>query len=365
MRPFRPDKLPFNKLNWQGLIPLIAAANRSLARYDGSLQNLVNPDMMLSPLRTREAVLSSRIEGTQASLEDVLAFEAEPDVELTAKNVDILEILNYRHAMQIARQELEKRPLSLRLIRNLHFILLDSVRGHDKARGAFRTSQNYIGAPGTPQEQASYIPPDPMDVPDLLDNLEKYIHKEDEPDVLVQLSLVHAQFELIHPFLDGNGRVGRLLIPLFLYSKQIISSPSFYMSAYLEKYRDEYYARLQALSAEDDFQGWVAFFLKAMIVQANTDTEKVRQINDLYDEVKQEIGQVTGSPSAVLILDTLFSRLHFSTSQFAKQTGIAQPSYYRILKRLTDAGILRQVRPGRGSRPALYMFPRLLEIVSV
>ena len=119
MRPFRPDKLPFNKLNWQDLIPLIAAANRSLARYDGSLQNLVNPDMMLSPLRTREAVLSSRIEGTQASLEDVLAFEAEPDVELTAKNVDILEILNYRHAMQIAMQELEKRPLSLRLIRNL------------------------------------------------------------------------------------------------------------------------------------------------------------------------------------------------------------------------------------------------------
>lgn len=362
MKPFQPAPLP-PELDWGALVTVVGEAHAALARYDGILQGLVNPDILLSPLTRREAVLSSRIEGTRASLEDVLEFEADPILdEETAKYADVVEIINYRTAMMAAVDELKKRPLSLNLIKRVHFILMDSVRGWDKGRGEFRKTQNYIAPRGIPIEQATYVPPAPLEVPGLLDNFEKYIHR-DERDVLVQLALVHAQFELIHPFLDGNGRVGRLLIPLFLLEKGFISSPAFFMSAYLEANHSEYYSRLQAISKDHDFQSWVAFFLKAVAEQARDDTTRAKAIQALYEDMKQRTVELTRSQFAIQTLDTLFNHPIFSAPQFVEQSKIPKPSANRILNALKGK-VLRVVRPGRGKRPTIFAFPELLRLVN-
>ena len=363
MKPFSPSLLPCAHINWVDLIPLVGQANRALARYDGLLQNLVNPDVLLSPLRTQEAVLSSKIEGTQANLQEVLEYEAEPSGEMTRKNTDILEILNYRRAMQRAIEVPEARRLTLNLINEIHAILLNSVRGADKGRGEFRLTQVYIAPDGEPIEKASYIPPDPMELPQLLDNFEKYVHG-DEHDLMVQLAVVHAQFELIHPFLDGNGRVGRILIPLFLYEKQVITSPVFFMSAYLESHRDEYYARLQAISAKGDFQGWIRFFLRGMVAQAEEDINKVKEITALYERMKHVVTAVTRSQNAIRTLDTMFATPVFSSVQFMNALQTSRTTSFRILNALVEAGVIHLVRSGSGQRPALYVFMDLLNIVN-
>lgn len=363
MKPFLPSVLPCPHIDWGELVPLMGKANRALARYDGLLQNLVNPDVLLSPLRTQEAVLSSKIEGTQANLQEVLEFEAEPSEEITRKNTDILEILNYRRAMQRAIEVPDARRLTLNLIREIHAILLDSVRGADKGRGDFRRTQVYIAPDGQPIEKASYIPPDPLELPQLLDNFEKYVHG-DEQDIMVQLAMVHAQFELIHPFLDGNGRVGRILIPLFLYEKEVISSPVFFMSAYLESHRDEYYSRLQAISANGDFQGWIHFFLRGMVSQAEEDTGKVKEITALYENMKHVVTDVARSQNAIRALDAIFATPVFSSVQFANAIQTSRTTSFRILNALADAGVIHLVRSGSGQRPAVYVFMDLLNIVS-
>src|SRR5574341_262265 len=363
MKPFQPAPLPPPELDWGALVTLIGEAHAALARYDGILQGLVNPEILLSPLTRREAVLSSRIEGTQASLEDVLEFEADPKAEEPPKHADIVEIINYREAMTAAVDELKKRPLSLNLIKRVHLILMDSVRGWDKGRGEFRKTQNYIAPPGTPVEQATYVPPAPLEVPGLLDNFEKYIHR-DERDALVQLALIHAQFELIHPFLEGHGRVGRLLIPLFLLEKGLISSPAFFMSAYLEANRSEYYSQLQAISKDNDSQSLVAFFLKAVAEQAKDDTTRAKAIQGLYEDMKQRTVELTRSQFAIQTLDTLFNHPIFSAPQFGEQSKIPTPSAARLLTALKDGKVLRVVRAGRGKRPTIFAFPELLRLVN-
>src|SRR3989338_8013734 len=201
-KPYVPQSLPLESVDWVRFITLIGQANAEMARYDGTLEGIVNPRVLLSPLITKEAVISSKIEGTQASLEEVLQYEASPDVK-NEKYDDIQEIINYREAMRFAIQWMKEKPITLNLIKEMHGILLDSVRGKDKGRGNFRTGQNYIGKPGAPIEQARYIPPDPLILMEHLSNFEKYFHY-DEKDRLVQLAMIHAQFEIIHPFLDGN-----------------------------------------------------------------------------------------------------------------------------------------------------------------
>jgi len=358
---FIPAQLPLYSLDWVRFVSLIGQANAEIARYDGILQGISNPGILLSPLTTREAVLSSKIEGTQASLEEVLKYEASPDIK-AEKYDDIQEIINYRKAMRFAVQWLNKKPITLNLIKEMHAILLDSVRGKDKARGHFRTTQNYIAKAGDPIQKALFVPPSPAQVMDSLSNFEKYFHYE-EKDRLVQLAVLHAQFEIIHPFLDGNGRIGRLLIPLFLFEKSVLNSPMFYISEYMEDNRAEYYVRLRAISDEGKWDDWIEFFLKAVIAQAKANSAKAKAILALYNTKKERITDITHSQYAIRILDAIFARPIFNSADFVKTSKIPRASALRLLSQLKKGGAIETMKPGGPRKAEVFAFSKLLKIV--
>lgn len=359
--PYVPEPLPPEGIDWEAHIPQIASANRALARYDGILQAIPNPELLLSPLLTQEAVLSSRIEGTQASLEDVLRFEANPRERINDTTLaDIQEIINYREALNVAVDALKTRPLDTALICDLHRILLTDSRGMDREPGCVRTIQNFIGRDAQ-IEHAIFVPPAPERVPGALEDWEAYLQRE-EKDVLVQLSVLKAQFELIHPFCDGNGRIGRMLVPLIMYEKGLIGSPMFYISAYLERHRPVYYERLLAVSRERDWNGWIAFFLRAIEEQAGENGKKAKAILDLYDEMKRTVPEVTRSQYAVAAIDAIFGTPIFIPSEFYEQTGIPKKTANRILQQLREHDIIAVLEEGGGRRAATYIFPRLIAI---
>lgn len=364
MQPYVPDTLPLTDLDYRLLLPLVGQANAALARYDGLLQGIPNPAVMLSPLTTQEAVLSSRIEGTQATVDEVLQQEAGL-IQEGEKYKDIEEITNYRLALFKAQVHLEAYPIRLGFVRELHRILMSSVRGEDKSPGEFRRDQNWIGPQGCPIEQATFVPPNPLQLPDFLQAWERYLDSNDM-DFLIQTAVVHAQFELLHPFKDGNGRIGRILIPLFLYQKRALSQPMFYLSEYLENHRGEYYDRLKAISAAKDWDGWIAFFLRATIAQAKQNTRRVEAIQALYNEMKSAIHAATHSQYSVHLLDAIFSKPIFRTSELAKKLtanhGIHAKTAPALLRQLKAAGILRELQAGSGRRAATLCFPRLINL---
>lgn len=360
VQPYIPDTLPLDGLDYRLLLPLVGQANAALARYDGLLQGIPNPAVMLSPLTTQEAVLSSKIEGTQATVDEVLEQEAGL-IKEGEKYKDIQEISNYRQALYSAREYLQDYPIRLSFVRELHRILMDSVRGQDKTPGEFRKEQNWIGAYGCVIEQASFVPPNPLQLPDFLQAWEQYLDSDDV-DFLLQTAVIHAQFELLHPFKDGNGRIGRILIPLFLYQKKTLSQPMFYLSEYLESHRDEYYARLKAISAEGDWNGWIAFFLQAVTLQAQQNSERVVAIRALYEEMKQSIYEATRSQFTVHVLDAIFDRPIFSTTDLIARTQIHKPTAMSLVRQLKAADILQELRAGAGRRASVLCFPRLLNI---
>lgn len=360
MDPYIPDNLPLHNLDYKRLFTYVGEANAELARYDGLLQGIVNPHVLLSPLTTNEAVLSSKIEGTQATLDEVLEQEAGIQVD-DEKIKDIQEIINYRTTLKEAADYVSRSPISLFLLRQAHSTLLNSVRGKDKAPGEFRKDQNWIGPYNCTIQQASFVPPSPFILHEYLEKWEGYIHSDDI-DTLVQLAVVHAQFELIHPFKDGNGRIGRLLIPLFLYQKKKLASPMFYLSAYLEANREEYYARLAAISQLEDWDGWIEFFLKAIIAQSDENTLKVRSIMKLYDTMKNKIASITHSQYAIQMLDAIFNQPIFKTSDFIKRTGITKQTAMGLLKRVRRTGDLQIIREASGRKAAILAFPALIAI---
>ncbi len=360
MKTFNPASLPLASLEWAPFVRSIATANAALARYDGILQGIISPSVFLSPLLTQEAVLSSTIEGTQATLAEVVEYEADPKKK-TIKSNDIHEVINYRNAMSMAIDSLRKRPISLNLVKDIHGVLMDGVRGQDKGAGMFRKKQNWIGKPGSPIEDATFVPPDPTVVMECLHNLESYIHF-DEEDRLVQLAIIHAQFEMIHPFVDGNGRVGRILIPLFLYEKKILSNPMFYISEYFEKYKDMYCTKLQSISEDGDWEGWILFFLEAIFEQSKVNSAKAKAFLALYEKIKNEVAKLMRTQFSIPAIDTLFNRAIFTTTYFVTHSGIEKRSAMRILDKLQEAEILVVLRESRGSVPALLVFKELLAI---
>lgn len=352
---------PPANLDWQRLLPLIGPAHAAIASYQGVLHGIPNAGVLLSPLTTQEAVLSSKIEGTQATMGEVLEFEAAEDTATGAKRDDIQEVLNYRRALHHAGGLRERYPLSQRVVRETHRVLMEGVRGSSKAPGEYRRIQNWIGPHGSVLEVARYVPPGADRVPELMSDWEKYLHAE-SPDLLVQLSIIHAEFEAIHPFLDGNGRIGRLLVPLYLVDKGILRGPVFYVSGYLEANRDEYYDRLLAVSRDDDWTGWCVFFLTALTEQARENESRARAIHTLYEQKKNWILDVTGSRHAVKALDWFFGRPIFKIPDYVASVDIPDRTASRILHIVREQGMLRELRPGRGRRAAIIVFSELLNI---
>jgi Fic family protein len=363
MEPFVPDQLPIDKLDWQHLMPIVGQANRALARYDGILLGIPSPEVLLSPLTTREAVLSSSIEGTQATLGDVLQFDSGQEPEQPARKLDIREIINYRMALQTAEHALAEKPFNLNMLKRLHSILLSSVRGQDKRRGQFRTTQNFIGKPGSTITEAYYVPPSPLYLQDHLGEWERYYHA-DRPDPMVQLAIVHAQFEVLHPFDDGNGRLGRIIIPLFLFEKELLSRPMFYMSSWIEEHRDEYVTRLRAIGREPNaWTEWIQFFLTGVAEQAKDNCNKVQAVMELYAELKQHSLEVTHSQFAVPMLDQMFGRPIFTSNQFTFQGIPPTPATVsNLLRSMRENGLIKVSREGSGRRATRYVLARLINI---
>ncbi len=353
---------PPESLDWPRLIPLLGPAAAAVARYDGMLAWIPEAGVLLAPLTTQEAVLSSRIEGTQATMGEVLEFEAGEEAASPERREDIHEVQNYRAAMREAERLLGELPLSQRVVREIHRTLLRGVRGQNKAPGEYRRIPNWIGPAGCSIDEARFVPIGADQLPAAMDRWERHIHEE-TPDRLVQLAVLHAEFEALHPFLDGNGRLGRMLVPLFLWQHGLIRRPMFYMSAFLEARRDEYYERLLAVSRDDDWTGWCRFFIEGVRVQAEDNLARTQAVLDLYADLKHRLPAMTRSQHAVRALDWIFSRPIFSAPVFTRHSGIPAPTARRFLGVLRDEGVIRDIRPGRGRRGAILAFPALLDIV--
>lgn len=263
--------------------------------------------------------------------------------------------------MRHAIEAMDKLPLSQRLICDAHRVLMQGVRGQDRAPGSYRRIQNWIGPPGCNLESARFVPPGANQVPGLMSQWERYVHGE-APDLLVQLAILHAEFEAIHPFLDGNGRLGRLLVPLFLVEKKLLTSPDFYVSAYLESHREEYYERLLGVSRDNDWSGWCEFFLRALIEQAKENTAKAKAIIHLYQRKKVWVVETTRSHQAIRALDWFFRRPIFTTSDFVTSAAIPAPTAHRIIRLARTGGLLHEIRPAAGQRPAVLAFSELMNI---
>ncbi|MDR3256616.1 MAG: Fic family protein [Endomicrobium sp.] len=363
MQPFIAQKLPIKDLNWERLSFLIGKANSSLSMYNGLLEALINPSILLSPITTQEAVISSKIEGTQATFSEVYRLEAGEEAD-KEKEKDVKEIINYRRAITGAQEILKKRPfIHLNMLKELHKILLDGVRGENKARGEFRRIQNFIGCYGCTQETAIYVPPVPESISESLNDWERYINSN-EQEVLVQLAVMHAQFEIIHPFIDGNGRMGRILIPVFLFQKDYLKKPVFYLSEYLESNRDTYYSALRNISNNSDWQGWIEFFLKAIAEQSERNMSKARKILDLYEAMKIFFADTTKSHYSINILDAFFRKPIISLTFFLEEAGISnRKTATVILNKLVDKNYIQVLRKGAGRSPTIFAFPELINII--
>lgn len=361
--PYHVGGFPPRALDWERLVPFIGPAAAAVARYEGMLMGIPNADVLLAPLTTQEAVLSSRIEGTQATMGEVLEYEAtgsRADIS-REKTADIQEVLNYRSALRQATADMAELPLSQRVLTSAHRVLMAGVRGAGKSPGQYRRTPFWIGSEGASIEAARFVPINAADIPHALSEWDRYLHS-DAPDVLVQLAVLHAEFEAIHPFLDGNGRLGRLLVPLFLVEKKVLARPNFYISGFLEERRDEYYARLLEVSRSNDWTGWCIFFLIAIRSQAEINEAKIRSILELYRSEKAWIAEAIRSRHALPALEWIFGRPIFATTDFVSSSGIPVASANRILRALRQAKRLKDLRPTSGNRPGVLCYPALLNI---
>jgi Fic family protein len=363
-RSFVPEKLPpanppisFD----MELIGLLSKADLALGRLDGITRTLPNPDLFVSMYVKKEALLSSQIEGTQASLIEVLETEEK-------QTSDALEVTNYVNALNygLSRLKDDGFPLSLRLIREIHAKLLATGRGSNLTPGEFRTSQNWIGGIGSTLTNAAYIPPTASDMRDAMGDLEIYFHTDDGMPPLVKIALIHAQFETIHPFLDGNGRMGRLLITFWLCQQDILSYPLLYLSYFFKRNRSEYYDRLMAVRLQGKWEDWIKFFLRGIIEISNESSESAHHIDSLREELAERINSLDAhtAVNARRLLDQLFITPQVTRASVAAELDITTPTAGALIRRFCDLAILTDVAPDvkRGKR---YSFDRYLKILEV
>ena len=319
---------------------LLSKADHALGRLDGSVLTLPNPDLFVFMYVRKEAVLSSQIEGIQSSLQDLLAAEA--DLLGGERPRDVAEVINYVAAMRHGLSRLADLPVSVRLIKEIHAELMKGARGGNLTPGELRRSQNWIGPAGSTLASAAFVPPPHQDIPDLLGNLEVFLHHEDGLPFLIKVGLAHAQFETIHPFLDGNGRVGRLLITFLLTERNILQKPVLYLSHYFKRHRSAYYDHLQAIRDHGDWEGWLAFFLKGVTEVGAEATETARRILALREShrsmIADKLGRAAGNGHRVL--ETLFNRPIVSVADVKEITGTTYAAANTLVSRLAALGIL-------------------------
>src|SRR3990172_3535907 len=339
---------------------LLSTADRSLARLDGITTVLPNPDLFIAMYVKKEALLSSQIEGTQASLEGVLEFEA----NLTPKeNLDeIKEVINYVRALNHGIERLKELPMSLRLIKEIHKTLLEETRGAHRNPGEFRKSQNWIGPPGFPLSEAIFIPPPPDLVIPAMGELEKFLHQESNIPPLVKIGLIHAEFETIHPFLDGNGRIGRLLITFYLFWKELLSKPLLYLSFYLKKKRQEYYDLLMKVRTEGAWEDWIKFFLTGISETSEEAAKSAREIIQLKEKLVAELYKSSiASIYAVRLIDLLFETPLVSTKEIIDKLKISKEAANELVKKFEKIGILKEITGKQ--RYKKFSFRQYIEII--
>lgn len=363
-RAFMPGPLPPQPpVRLEGeLQALLSQTDQALGRLDGSIQTLPDPDLLVFMYVRKEAVLSSQIEGTQSSLQDVLAAEA--SIRSPKQPRDVGEVINYVTAMNYGLDRLETLPISSRLIQEIHAQLLQGVRGSQMQLGELRTSQNWIGPAGCTLNEATFVPPPHREVPNALGALEDFIHGPTKLPVLIQVGLVHAQFETIHPFLDGNGRVGRLLITFLLCQRGILKQPVLYLSHFFRQHRSDYYDRLQAVRDRGDWEGWLAFFLRGVAEVSAQAADTVRHILTLREEHRTLVTERLGRAAADghRVLDSLYRRPFLTVARVPEITGTNYPAANRLVARLVRIGVLEEISGSRRNRVFRYgPYLRVLE----
>ena len=354
---FVPDPLPRHIDLNSSLVYLLDQASRAVATLAGIGETLPNPHLLIRPFVRREAVLSSRIEGTEASISDLFLFEAAGE---RRAHGDVKEVANYVRAVDYGLDRLGELPLSMRLVNEIHAKLLADVRGGERAPGQIRTRQVWIGPDGTTIQEARFVAPPPGHLPELLGDWEKFLHEDLQVPPLIQCAMMHYQFEAIHPYIDGNGRIGRLLITLFLCAKDVLPTPLLYLSAYFDRHRNEYYDRLYDVSAAGDWEHWLRFFLQGVAEQAKDALLRSRRVRALQDKYRLVLQAGGASGNALRLLDELFAH-PFMTVPFAHQLlGISQQGARNILERLRQAGI---VHPDETKWPRMYVTTELLQAI--
>lgn len=360
-KSFRPNPLPpIPELTIDPeMLSLLSKADRTLGRLDGVTQTLPNPDLFVSMYVKKEALLSSQIEGTQASLIEVLEAEE-------IQTSDAKEVTNYVKAVNYGMSRLNEFPLSLRLIREIHEKLLSSGRGSEYTPGEFRHTQNWIGPAGCSLSNAVYIPPCVDDMNDALGDLEKYFYVEDDVPPLIKIALIHSQFETIHPFVDGNGRMGRLLITFWLYQQEILHRPLLYLSYYFKRNKAEYYDKLMAVRDNGEWEQWVKFFLRGIIEISMESTESARRIDALRLKKVEQINALSNATSANArkVLDELFVTPRITRARIAEIAEVSDPTAGTLVHQLESLGILVDESPSK-KRNKTYVFKEYMDILEV
>jgi Fic family protein len=360
---FVPNFLPPTLTYDDELIQLMAEAHSKLGVLSGMGINLPNPSLLISPYLRREAILSSKIEGTQASLADLLLYEAKPRRTDESGSKSVREVSNHVQALQICLSRVrKKKPIDIKMIRDAHRYLLQDVRGQERGPGSFRTEQNWIG-PDSRIEHSRYVPPPMKALPSLLMNFEGFVqHPPDGMSKLVQCAIMHYQFEAIHPFVDGNGRLGRLLVVLFLCDKGVLTQPLLYLSAYLDKHKEDYNEKMLRVSQKGEWNQWIAFFMRALATQADEAIRNVQELLALKARYEKRLEKYGASSKAMTIATELFSRPYLTNRIVRTRLAVTAQTAQNVINQLVDLGILRQVTQGKRDR--IYGAKEILEILS-
>ncbi len=356
-RAFIPSLLnPMPKFEVSTYSGLLSQADIALGRLDGITDFLPNPDLLVAMWVRQEAVLSSQIEGTQASLSDVLEYESGVREGDTGGPADVDEVLNYINAMNHGLGRLASLPLSLRLLREIHLHLLAGARGAMRTPGEFRTTQNWIGPEGGSLKDAAFVPPPPSAVPELLSDLERFVRSDEDIPVLVRCAVAHAQFETIHPFLDGNGRLGRLLITFILCERGVLRRPLLYLSWYLKRHRQAYYDHLTRVREPGDWEGWIGFFLRGVHETARQAFDAAHRVERLRDEhtrlIRSRFGQ--SADTRLRALDLLMRRPVVNVQIIERELGVSVPTANLVAADLESVGVLREITGRRRDRVFRY-----------